>query len=94
MPSNAVARRSMQWLRLEQTETTSNLSTTLMPSRYASSTSSRIHASRPGLTTARCWQRSTRWAPISVERLSSRHGFIGPERIQAIDQALRFVLDL
>jgi len=31
---------------------------------------------------------------VSVERLSSRQGLIGPERIQAIDQALRFVLDL
>jgi len=31
---------------------------------------------------------------VSVERLSSRQGIIGPERIQAIDQALRFVLDL
>jgi mRNA interferase MazF len=31
---------------------------------------------------------------VSVERLSSRHGIIGPGRIQAIDQALRFVLDL
>jgi len=31
---------------------------------------------------------------VSVERLSSRQGMIGPEQIQAIDQALRFVLDV
>lgn len=31
---------------------------------------------------------------VSIERLSSRQGMIGPEQIQAIDQALRFVLDL
>lgn len=31
---------------------------------------------------------------VSVERLSSGHGMIGPEQMQAIDQALRFVLDL
>lgn len=31
---------------------------------------------------------------VSVERLSSRLGMIGPERMQSIDQALRFVLDL
>ena len=31
---------------------------------------------------------------VSVERLSSRQGMIGPERLQAIGQALRFVLDL
>ena len=31
---------------------------------------------------------------VSVERLSSRQGIIGPQRIQAVDQALRFVLDL
>jgi mRNA interferase MazF len=31
---------------------------------------------------------------VSVERLSSHHGMIGPEQIQAIDQALRFVLDV
>ena len=31
---------------------------------------------------------------VSVERLSSRHGMAGPEQMQAIDQALRFVLDL
>jgi mRNA interferase MazF len=31
---------------------------------------------------------------VSVERLSARQGIIGPERMQAIDQALRFVLDL
>jgi mRNA interferase MazF len=31
---------------------------------------------------------------VSVERLSSRQGIIGPEPIRAIDQALRFVLDL
>ena len=31
---------------------------------------------------------------VSVERLSSRQGMIGPGRMQAIDQALRFVLDL
>lgn len=31
---------------------------------------------------------------VSVERLSSREGIIDPERMQAIDQALRFVLDL
>ncbi len=31
---------------------------------------------------------------VSVERLSSRQGMIGSGRLQAIDQALRFVLDL
>lgn len=31
---------------------------------------------------------------VSTERLSSRQGIIGPEQMQAIDQALRFVLDL
>jgi mRNA interferase MazF len=31
---------------------------------------------------------------VSVERLSSRPTMIGPEQMQAIDQALRFVLDL
>jgi len=31
---------------------------------------------------------------VSVERLSSRQGVLGPEQIQAIDQALRFVLGL
>lgn len=31
---------------------------------------------------------------ISVERLSSRRGMVGPDQMRAIDQALRFVLDL
>lgn len=31
---------------------------------------------------------------VSVERLSSRQGVISPDRMQAIDRALRFVLDL
>jgi mRNA interferase MazF len=31
---------------------------------------------------------------VSVERLSSRQGMIGPEQMRAIDQAQRFVLDL
>ncbi|MCG7610925.1 mRNA-degrading endonuclease [Mycolicibacterium sp. (ex Dasyatis americana)] len=31
---------------------------------------------------------------VSVERLSSRQGMISPEQMQAIDQAMRFVLDL
>jgi mRNA interferase MazF len=31
---------------------------------------------------------------VSVERLSSRRGMVGPEQMQAIDRALRFVLDL
>ncbi len=31
---------------------------------------------------------------VSVERLSSRQGMISAEQMQAIDQALRFVLDL
>lgn len=31
---------------------------------------------------------------VSIERLSSRQGMINPEQMQAIDQALRFVLDL
>lgn len=31
---------------------------------------------------------------VSVQRLSSRQGMISPEQMQAIDQALRFVLDL
>ena len=31
---------------------------------------------------------------VSAERLQSRQAMIGPGRLQAIDQALRFVLDL
>ncbi|MGV9802938.1 type II toxin-antitoxin system PemK/MazF family toxin, partial [Mycobacterium sp. NPDC003449] len=31
---------------------------------------------------------------VSVERLSSSQGMISPEQMQAIDQAMRFVLDL
>lgn len=31
---------------------------------------------------------------VSVERLSSRQGMIRPDQMQAIDQALRFVLEL
>ena len=31
---------------------------------------------------------------ISIERLSSRLGMVGPDQMRAIDQALRFVLDL
>lgn len=31
---------------------------------------------------------------VSVERLSSRQGMIGPDQMRAIDQALRFILDL
>jgi mRNA interferase MazF len=31
---------------------------------------------------------------VSVERLSSRQTIIGPDQMQAVDQALRFVLDL
>ncbi|MGB2921268.1 MAG: type II toxin-antitoxin system PemK/MazF family toxin [Mycobacterium sp.] len=31
---------------------------------------------------------------VSVERLSARQGMIGPEQMHAVDQALRFVLDL
>lgn len=31
---------------------------------------------------------------VSVERLSSRQAMVGPGQMQAIDQALRFVLDL
>jgi len=31
---------------------------------------------------------------VSVERLLTRQGMIGPEQMQAIDQALRFALDL
>lgn len=31
---------------------------------------------------------------VSVERLSSRQGMISPDQMQAIDQALRFILDL
>jgi mRNA interferase MazF len=31
---------------------------------------------------------------VSVERLSSRQGMIGPDQMRTIDQALRFVLDL
>lgn len=31
---------------------------------------------------------------VSVQRLSSRQGMLGPGRLQDIDQALRFVLDL
>lgn len=39
---------------------------------------------------ARCDQLRT----VAVERLLSRQGMLDPQRIQAIDQALRFVLDL
>jgi len=31
---------------------------------------------------------------VSVERLSSRQGMVGPDQTRAIDQALRFVLDV
>jgi mRNA interferase MazF len=31
---------------------------------------------------------------ISTERLLSRRGMIGPEQMEAVDRALRFVLDL
>lgn len=31
---------------------------------------------------------------VSIERLSSRQGMVGPDQLRAIDQALRFVLDL
>lgn len=31
---------------------------------------------------------------ISTDRLSSRRGMVGPDQLRAIDQALRFVLDL
>jgi mRNA interferase MazF len=31
---------------------------------------------------------------ISVARLASRRGMIGPDQLRSIDQALRFVLDL
>lgn len=31
---------------------------------------------------------------VAAERLSSRKGLVGPEEMRAIDQALRFVLDL
>lgn len=31
---------------------------------------------------------------ISTDRLSSRRGMVAPEELRAIDQALRFVLDL
>lgn len=31
---------------------------------------------------------------VSVERLSSRQAIIGPDQMQSINQALRFVLDL
>jgi len=31
---------------------------------------------------------------VSVDRLSARQGLICPERMHAIDQALRFILDL
>ncbi len=31
---------------------------------------------------------------VAVERLSSRLGMVGPDQMRAIDQALRFVLDL
>lgn len=31
---------------------------------------------------------------VSVERLSSRQAIIGPDQMQSVDRALRFVLDL
>lgn len=40
------------------------------------------------------YARSDQLRVVSVERLSSRQAMIGPEQMQAIDQALRFVLDL
>lgn len=39
---------------------------------------------------ARCDQLRT----ISTDRLSSRRGLIAPDELRAVDQALRFVLDL
>lgn len=31
---------------------------------------------------------------VSVERLSTRRGMVGPDQMRTVDQALRFVLDL
>lgn len=31
---------------------------------------------------------------VAVERLSPRYGALGPDQMQAVDRALRFVLDL
>jgi len=31
---------------------------------------------------------------VSLEQLSTRRGMVGPDQIRAVDQALRFVLDL
>jgi len=31
---------------------------------------------------------------VAVQRLSRRYGMLGPDHMQAIDRALRFVLDL
>lgn len=31
---------------------------------------------------------------VSVKRLSTRRGMVGPDQLRAVDQALRFVLDL
>lgn len=42
------------------------------------------------LSYARCDQLRV----ISIQRLSSRRGMVGPDQARAIDQALRFVLDL
>jgi mRNA interferase MazF len=39
---------------------------------------------------ARCDQLRT----VSVERLSARRAMLAPDRMRAVDQALRFVLDL
>lgn len=40
------------------------------------------------------YARCDRLRVVSVERLSSRQGMIGSDQMRAIDQALRFVLDL
>jgi mRNA interferase MazF len=48
------------------------------------------HSGLDRISFARCDQVRA----VSVERLLSRQGFIGPERLQVIDRALRFVLDL
>jgi mRNA interferase MazF len=42
----------------------------------------------------RSYARCDQLRVVSTERLSSRRGTIGPEQMRAIDQALRFVLDL
>ena len=41
-----------------------------------------------------CYARCDQLRVISVDRLSSRRGMVGPDQMRDLNQALRFVLDL